>query len=65
MAGIGGEYTCLDAGCTDYNPLKYRLMTAGNVVSPTVSTPEPSVLLLLGLGLVVLVGAAKRHVLQA
>ncbi len=59
------EDLCADAGCTAAADTPYRMMTAGNVVSPTVSTPEPSVLLLLGLGLAVLVGAAKRHVLQA
>lgn len=56
MAGLGGEFTCADAGCTAPNLDTYRLMTAGEVVA----TPEPSALLLLGAGLGVLLIAAKR-----
>jgi hypothetical protein len=56
MAGLGGEYTCADTGCTAPNFDIYRLMTAGEVVA----TPEPSALLLLGVGLGVLLIAAKR-----
>jgi hypothetical protein len=59
-----GEIECADAGCT-YGVTAIRLFGAGEVVSPVVATPEPSALLLLGAGLVVLVGTTKRRVLQA
>ena len=64
----GGELTCLDDACTEPNvapgaPL--RLIMGGEVDSPVVSTPEPSALLLLCVGLVAFVGTAKRKVLQA
>ena len=64
LAGLGGEYTCADSGCTSPNLDVYRLMTTGSVVGTPVATPEPSVLLLLGVGLAVLVGASKRRLLQ-
>ena len=64
LAGLGGEYTCADSGCTGPNFDVYRLMTTGSVVGTPVATPEPSVLLLLGIGLAVLVGTTKRRLLQ-
>lgn len=54
----GGEGTCIDLGCSDSTEVRY--ITAGEVVG-TVSTPEPSALSLLGIGLVALLaGAAIR-----
>lgn len=65
MAGFGFEGLCANPGCTAFAGTPYRLMTAGEVVGTPVGTPEPSALLLLGVGLVVLAGVAKRTVLPA
>jgi hypothetical protein len=41
------------------------MVTAGELVSPVVTTPEPPAFLLVGIGLVCLLGAAKLKVLVA
>jgi hypothetical protein len=58
----GIESACGDAAC-DTTAFDYRDTTAGELVS--VSTPEPSSLAFLGLGLVGLVGATSRKRLHA
>jgi hypothetical protein len=56
-----GEGTCDNTDCSDNTLI--RSITAGEVVGTPVSTPEPSGLLLLGMGLVaLLVSAAIRKV---
>ena len=57
----GGEVDCGDAKCT-FADTSIRLISAGVAVSSSVPTPEPSALLLMAVGLVVLVGAQKLKV---
>ena len=59
------EGVCADSGCTTEADTPIRSITAGELVSPAVITPEPSAFLLLGIGLVCIAGVAKRKVLQA
>ncbi|SRR5260370_14498746 len=65
LADFGSEGLCADAGCTIAADSPFRMITGGAVVSPVVATPEPSGFLLLGVGLVCLLGAAKPKLLQA
>ena len=53
-----GEGVCANIGCT--SGIESRIITGGEVFS----APEPSSLLLLGMGMFGLVGAAKRKVLN-
>jgi len=57
------EGPCFDSGCTGiiFNPATMRNATGGEVVA----TPEPTSLLLLGMGMVGLAGAAKRKLIRA
>jgi hypothetical protein len=61
----GGEVNCGDAKCT-FADTAIRLIAAGEVVSPVVTTPEPSTFLLVGMGLVALLaGATIRKISYA
>jgi hypothetical protein len=57
----GGESMCINPGCTLAGP-KLRALATGEVVS---SVPEPSSILLLGMGMFALAGAARRKLLRA
>ena len=65
LLDIGSEGLCANAACDAPADSPMRMITGGEVVSPTVATPEPSAFLLLSVGLVCLVGVAKRKMLQA
>jgi hypothetical protein len=62
---LTGELTCGNPGCTTGGVPFYRALAAGDVTTAAVSTPEPSTLLLLGLGLLMLFAAGKRKALRA
>jgi hypothetical protein len=65
LMDIGSEGLCADAECDTPADSPIRMITGGELVSPVVATPEPSAFVLLGMGLVCLLGAAKVKVLQA
>jgi hypothetical protein len=60
LAGVAFEGVCGDDACDVAADSPFRYVTGGQLVAPVVSTPEPSTLLLLGMGLLGLVVATKR-----
>jgi hypothetical protein len=65
LLGVAAEDVCSNSDCSQVADTPFRMITAGELVSPVITTPEPPAFLLLGTGLVCLLGAAKLKVLQA
>jgi hypothetical protein len=60
LGGVAFEGVCADDACDFASFSTFRLVTEGQLVAPVVTTPEPSTLLLVGMGLLCLVVATKR-----
>ena len=65
LTDVAGEDVCSNSDCSAVADTPFRMVTAGELVSPVVTTPEPPAFLLVGIGLVCLLGAAKLKVLLA
>ncbi len=64
LANLAFEGVCGDDACDVPADSPFRYVTGGQLVAPVVATPEPSTLLLLGMGLLGLVVATKRLALR-
>lgn len=60
LGGVAFEGLCGDDACDVAANSPFRSITAGQLVAPVVTTPEPSTFLLVGMGLLCLVVATKR-----
>ena len=60
LAGVAFEGFCGDDACDVAANSPFRSVTGGQLVGPTVTTPEPSTFLLVGVGLLCLVVTTKR-----
>jgi hypothetical protein len=65
MTDVAGEDVCSNSDCSQVADTPFRAITAGELVSPVVTTPEPPAFVLVGIGLACLLGAAKLKVLLA
>jgi hypothetical protein len=65
LIGVAAEDVCSNSDCSQVADTPFRMATSGELVSPVITTPEPPAFLLLGIGLVCLLGAAKLKVLHA
>jgi hypothetical protein len=60
LGDVAFEGVCADDACDSASFSSFRFVTGGELVAPVVATPEPSTLLLVGMGLLCLVVATKR-----
>ena len=60
LAGVAFEGVCGDDACDVAADSPFRFVAGGQLVAPSVATPEPSTFLLVGMGLLCLVVATKR-----
>ena len=65
LTDLAAEDVCSNSDCSQVADSPFRMVTAGELVSPVVTTPEPPAFLLVGIGLACLLGAAKLKVLLA
>ena len=60
MTYVAAEDVCSNSDCSEVADTPFRAITAGELVSPVVATPEPPAFLLVGIGLVCLPGVANE-----
>jgi hypothetical protein len=63
LTDLAAEDVCSNSDCSQVADNPFRMVTAGELVSPVITTPEPPAFLLLGVGLVCLLGATKLKAL--